>query len=280
MTTYFSQPTPAGLAELRNAVVEGTEVLFTHIAIGDGGGSQVDPTNRTSLVREVDRIKVASIRKHVAEPSWLIVEGAIPEDRGGYWVRELALIGGRAGGVVLSVSNYPAVERPAPGNGAASGMILRMVVAFSDAAVVSLSVEPQAYATQQAILDQIALHEAKANPHPMYLTKEDGDGRLAAAMASHLQANDPHPMYLTEAEGDGRYLVAATATRRGIVELATEAEAVAGTDVVRAVTPAGAAAVMATHTQAGDPHPMYLNNGRATLLLMAGMAEQFFMASM
>ncbi|GGY12859.1 hypothetical protein GJV26_00140 [Massilia dura] len=195
MTTFFSVPTLVGLAELAGAIRDGMTVPFTHLAIGDGGGNPVDPTGRTGLVREVDRVQVASIKKHPAEPTWLVVEAAIPEDRGGYWIRELALIGGRAGGKVMSVSNYPAVERPAPGAGAVTGMVLRMVVAFVDAAAVSVLVDPQAYATLQAVLDQIGIHEGKADPHPQYTTPGEAATVAATAVGMHQAEADPHPQY-------------------------------------------------------------------------------------
>ncbi len=73
----------------------------------------------------------------------------------------------------------------------------------------------------------IAAHTGAVDPHPVYLTQAEGDGRyrrsavaltdsdIPAAIArdsettvaidAHIAAIDPHPQYLTQAEGDARY---------------------------------------------------------------------------
>lgn len=66
------------------------------------------------------------------------------------------------------------------------------------------------------------------------LAKGSG-GQLAAAILALIVAHAPSP---------GQ----ATTEAQGIVELATNAEAVAGTDTARACTPAGVAAAIAAHT--------------------------------
>lgn len=74
----------------------------------------------------------------------------------------------------------------------------------------------------------INAHIAAVDPHPIYLTQAEGDGRyrqtttaltdadipaaitrdveVTAAVTAHVAAADPHPVYLTQTEGDGRYL--------------------------------------------------------------------------
>lgn len=238
MTTYYSLPTPAGEAELAAGLVADEKIPFTHFAIGDGNGAPVVPDGRTQLVHQVDLVKITSKRVHPVHANWIVLEAAVPEENGGYWIRELATIGGRTPGTVLAVGNHPAIEKPAPGSGAAAAMILRMIIAFeSGTAAISMVIDPQAYVTLQTVLDQIAAHEAKADPHPQYRAP-------------------------------------ATTIARGIVELATPAEAVAGVDVDRAITPFTAAVIQAAHAAEPDPHPQYLNAERA----LDNLAEQFFMA--
>ncbi|NVM80051.1 phage-related tail fiber protein [Duganella sp. SG902] len=267
MTTYYSLPTPAGEAELAGALAAQQTVPFTHIAIGDGNGAPVIPDGRTALVHQVDEVQITSIRQHPVHANWIILEAAVPEDRGGYVVRELAVKGGRTPGTVLAVGNHPAVEKPAPDSGAAEAMILRMVVAFEHGtAAISLAIDPMAYATLQTVLDQIAAHEAKADPHPQYLTKAEGDsaydaaGAAAAAvatagngLAAHLAAPDPHPQYLTKAEGDAAYDAAGAA----------------------AAALAGAGDGLAAHVAAANPHAQYQTKAEAT----NAWAEQFFYAA-
>jgi phage-related tail fiber protein len=238
MSTYYSLPTAAGEAELAGALAAQQTVPFTHIAIGDGNGALVNPDGRTALVHQVDIAKISSIRQHPVHANWIILEAAIPEDRGGYTIRELAVIGGRTAGTVLAIGNYPATEKAAPASGAASAMILRMVVAFEHGtAAINLSIDPQAYATLQTVLDQLAAHEAKADPHPQYMTGAETGTAIVQGLQAHESEDDPHPQYLTAAE---------------------------------------AGQAIADHVSAADPHSQYLTAEDLAARDASDWAERFF----
>lgn len=298
-TQFYSLPTPAGEAELAGALAAQATVPFTHIAIGDGNGAPVVPDGRTTLVHKVDQVPITSIRIHPAHANWVVLEAAVPEDKGGYTIRELAAIGGRTPGTVLSVGNYPAFDKPAPDSGAAAAMILRMIVAFEHGtAAISMVIDPQAYATLQTVIDQLAAHEAKADPHPQYRTKAttavqgivelatDDEAALgtdteravvasgvAAAIAAHRASSNPHP----------EYKVPATTATAGIAKLASSQDAATGTDNTRIMTPLTTAqvvgAAMAAHTAAADPHSQYFNADRLAAVSNNNWAEQFFQAA-
>ena len=84
---------------------------------------------------------------------------------------------------------------------------------------------------------------------------------LKKEIEDHADADDPHTQYLTKTEGDELYKTVpvpnASVTIKGKVELATGAEALAGRDNSRAVTPQGLATKMAAHEGAADPHSQY-----------------------
>ncbi|MYM70537.1 hypothetical protein GTP45_27545 [Pseudoduganella sp. FT55W] len=211
--TYYSLITAAGLAELADAQVAREVVPFTHIAIGDGNGHATAPDENTAgLVNKVYQVEISSIKKDPTHPTWFIFEAAVPEDVGGWTARELALIGGRVPGKVMAVSNYPAVEKVAAADGSARAMIVRFYMEYVNGAVISLSVNPQAYATAQSVLQSIADHMAALDPHPQYLTKAEADAfydtiglaadaiqQDAARLSSHIAAADPHPQYVNGA---------------------------------------------------------------------------------
>jgi phage-related tail fiber protein len=248
MTTFYSLPTPAGEAELAGALAAQQTVPFTHIAIGDGNGAPVIPDGRTALVHQVDEVQITSIRQHAVHANWIILEAAVPEERGGYTIRELAVKGGRTPGTVLAVGNYPEVEKPPLASGAATAMILRMVVAFEHGtAAISLAVDPMAYATLQTVLDQIAAHEAKADPHPQYLTAAEGATQLGAGVADHEAKADPHPQYMTALE-----------TGLVLIDHKNESD-----PHPQYMTPAETTAAIGAHTAAPDPHPQYLTPAEA-----------------
>ena len=213
---YSTIPTNVGLAELAAAQVAGQVVPFTHIALGDGGGARpaLDPAH-AQLVHQVHLAEISSITRHPTEPNWFVFEAAVHEDVGGWTVREIALIGGRVPGLVMAVGDYPVTEKPAAGSGMGRALVVRMVVAFSAAAAASLEVSSQAYATAQSVLDAIALHEAKVDPHSIYLTKAEADAfydsiglaasaiaQDAARLSAHIAAADPHSQYLNAARLD------------------------------------------------------------------------------
>lgn len=172
--TYFTLPTNAGLSELAAAQLAGQTVPFTHIALGDGNGAAVVPdATQNALVHEVCRVDISSISADPAHPSWLIFEAVVPEDVGGWTAREVALIGGRVPGLVMAVGNYPATEKTLLADGAGRALVVRMVVAYVNAAAVNLSINPQAYATEQSVLQAVASHEDRTDPHPQYLQSAD-----------------------------------------------------------------------------------------------------------
>lgn len=248
MTTFYSIATPAGEAELAGALAAQQTVPFTHIAIGDGNGQPVNPDGRTALVHQVDQVKITSIRQHAVHANWIILEAAVPEDRGGYVIRELAVKGGRTPGTVLAVGNYPEVEKPAADSGAATAMILRMVVAFEHGtAAISMSIDPQAYATLQTVLDQLAAHEAKPDPHPQYLTGPKVAAVTAEGIARHEANPDPHQQYMT-----------AVKTGQAIAQ-----HEGAPDPHPQYTTAPELAAAIAQHEGAPDPHPQYLTPAEA-----------------
>jgi phage-related tail fiber protein len=179
--TYYTKPTTLGLAELADAQADGQVVPFTHIVLGDGDGAPTAPTGTESaLVNQVHQAVITSIHVHESNPAWVVFEAAVDETVGGWTIREVGLVGGRgAGGILMAVGNYPATEKPLPVDGGRA-MLVRVIVAYGAAAAVDFTISSMAYATHQSVLDEIAIHEAKPDPHPQYMTAAE----VTAAMPS------------------------------------------------------------------------------------------------
>ncbi len=47
------------------------------------------------------------------------------------------------------------------------------------------------------ILSEIAVHEAKSDPHPQYMTSAESTSAINSAITTHVNAADPHPVYTT-----------------------------------------------------------------------------------
>lgn len=227
--TYYGFLTNTGLAEWANAEVSGLSVPITHIAIGDGNGNPVVPSqSMTTLVHEVHRLPITSITADPENPGLLKCECVLLPSIGGWTIRELGLIGGNGGGnKLLGISNFPATPKPVLSEGVGTDILLRMNLIVSNTAIVNLTIDPSVVvATNQAIANAVAAHEAKSSPHPQYILESKRgaangvasldpgglvplsqlpsalatDTEVSAAISAHLAASNPHPEYATDAD--------------------------------------------------------------------------------
>jgi phage-related tail fiber protein len=203
---YYTLLTNIGAADLTNAQAFGYHVPLTHLAVGDGDGAPVLPTEgMTALVNERFRIGINSISASTENPNWLIIEAVIPANIGGLTIREIGLIGGLnpeniastvPGNKLLAVGNFPETYKPLLAEGAAKDLVIRMIVRVANASLVELKIDPSVViATQRNLAQAIEAHRTSAHAHP----------NLYAPLA-HVEDTMAHP--------DIRALLAATANTR------------------------------------------------------------------
>ncbi|WP_314973027.1 phage tail protein [Comamonas testosteroni] len=143
MAKFYTLLTKIGEALHANAQITQTTVPWTHMAIGDGGGNPVVPKQeQTGLVREVTRVPITSIAPDPNNPNWMIVEAVLPNNVGGWTVRETAIMGTPGGAQCIAVGNYPDTYKPVLAEGSVREMVLRMVVAVIGAGTVNLVIDP------------------------------------------------------------------------------------------------------------------------------------------
>lgn len=224
---FYTLLTKIGAAEWVNAEVGNTHVPVGYIAVGDGNGNPVTPNeDMTALVNEVHRLPITSVTAHPQNPAWLVFECVIPAAVGGWTIREIGLIGGSGNNKLLAVGNFPTTYKPLLPEGAVKDLTLRIIVQVANASVVQLTIDPSVVvATNQAIINAVAAHEARADPHPgQYIkTSQRGaangvaplgadnlvplanlppaiatDAELAASLAAHVDPQaHPHQQYIT-----------------------------------------------------------------------------------
>jgi phage-related tail fiber protein len=176
------------------------KVPMTHIAIGDGGGQTVIPSElRTALVNEVWRVPISSKSVDENNPNWIIFEAVIPANVGGWTIREVGVIGGlnpdniiaspeQPGNFLLAAGNFPATYKPSIVEGAAKDMVIRMIVEVGNAERVQLTVDPSVVvATHRTVQQMIEAHRVEVDPH---------GGRYVPL--PHLVEDDPHPQYFND----------------------------------------------------------------------------------
>lgn len=192
--TYFCTLTAIGEAKDANAKALGTALKFTEMAVGDGNGAlPVPDRNRTTLVRQVRRAPLNTLKADPLNPGQVIAEQIIPEDVGGWWIRELGLYDDA--GDLVAIGNCPETYKPQLAEGSGRVQVVRMVLIMSSAATVQLKIDPavvlatRKYADDQDTLarqfavDQDTAHLNAQDPHPQYMTDAETTAKVAAAIA-------------------------------------------------------------------------------------------------
>ncbi|HAN7926171.1 TPA: phage tail protein [Escherichia coli] len=185
-TKYFALLTNIGAAKLANATALGAQVEITQMAVGDGNGVLPTPNpSQTALVHELRRKPLNSLSVDPANDSQIIAEQVIPENEGGWWIREIGLFD--KDGDMIAVANCAETYKPQLQEGSGRVQVVRVILIVSSTAAVTLKVDPSVVlATRQYVDDQIiqvkayvdqqlAAHVAAADPHTQYLLESDID---------------------------------------------------------------------------------------------------------
>ncbi|MFI8315668.1 phage tail protein [uncultured Kosakonia sp.] len=170
---YFAILTHQGAAKLANATALGTTLNLTQLAIGDGNGTlPVPDAAQTRLINQTRIAPLNALSVDPENPSQIVAEQIIPENEGGYWIRELGLFDDA--GVLIAVANCPETYKPQLQEGSGRTQTIRMVVVVSSTAAVTLKIDPSVVlATRKYADDLLAGHLKAANPHPQYLQIAD-----------------------------------------------------------------------------------------------------------
>ncbi|HGY0940913.1 TPA: phage tail protein [Vibrio cholerae] len=171
MSTFFTILTKVGEAKLANATALGQTVQFEKLAVGDGNGVLPTPDqNQTALINEVRREPLNSVEIDPNNPNWIICEQIIPEDVGGWTIREVGIYD--VDGDLIAVGNFPETYKPILEEGSGRTQTVRIVLQVSSSSSVELKIDPSiVLATREYVDKQDKAHEEKSNPHPQYLLK-------------------------------------------------------------------------------------------------------------
>lgn len=159
--TYYALLTTVGAGKLANATALGTTLKITQLAVGDGGGSVPTPdASRTALVNEVRRAPLNQLSVDPANAAQIIAEQVIPEDVGGWWIREMGLYD--KAGALIAYANCAPSYKPQLAEGSGRTQTVRMVLIVSNTASVELKIDPSVVlATRQYVDDRVAAELGK-----------------------------------------------------------------------------------------------------------------------
>lgn len=240
MADYYAIPTHIGEAKLANALALGEPLQITHLAVGDGEGSGAQGTPlpdpaQTTLRSERRRAPINTLSTDPANANVLVAEQVIPEDVGGWWIREMGLFD--ADGDLIAVCNTPPTYKPVLASGSGRTQVVRMQLIVTDTAAVTLRVDPAVVlATRKYVDDQRAAHE-QSRDHPAATTTEQGMVVLASDAIARAKQSAAHALTPANLEA-----LLASADFAGLVRLADAATAQGLTDALRVLTPATLAA--------------------------------------
>ena len=148
MTAYYMLLTATGQAKVAAHLAGGATVNLTQMALGDGGGAPVTPTEgRAALYNEVHRQALSSVTVDPENPNWLVAETVLAPEVGGWTIREMGLYDDADD--LIAYGNFPASYKPVLAEGSAKELIIRAVFEVSDTAAITLLVDASVvYATQ------------------------------------------------------------------------------------------------------------------------------------
>ncbi|QTR63045.1 phage tail protein [Escherichia coli] len=182
-TKFYTLLTDIGAAKLASAVALGVPLKITHMAVGDGGGVLPTPdAKQTALVNEKRRAALNMLYIDPQNSSQIIAEQVIPENEGGWWIREVGLFD--ESGALIAVGNCPESYKPQLAEGSGRTQTVRMVLITSSTDNITLKIDPAVVLATRKYVDDKALE-----------LKVYADDQ----MAKHLAAPDPHSQYAPKA---------------------------------------------------------------------------------
>lgn len=188
---FFALLTVIGANKLAKATALGTTLKITQMAVGDGGGTLPTPdTQQTKLVGEKRRAGLNTLFVDPKNDSQIIAEQVIPENEGGYWIREIGLFDDE--GSLIAVGNCPETYKPQLQEGSGRTQTIRMILTVSHTESVELKVDPSVIlATREFVNDAIesASKQILEEVARLYATKAELSTGLSKVQKSADEAN-------------------------------------------------------------------------------------------
>lgn len=182
-TKFYTLLTDIGAAKLASAAALGVPLKITLMAVGDGGGTLPTPdAKQAALVNEKRRAALNMLYIDPQNSSQIIAEQVIPENEGGWWIREVGLFD--ESGALIAVGNCPESYKPQLAEGSGRTQTVRMVLITSSTDNITLKIDPAVVLATRKYVDDKVL-ELKVYVDDL--------------MAKHLAAQDPHSQYAPKA---------------------------------------------------------------------------------
>lgn len=193
-TKYFALLTNIGAAKLAKATALGMQVEITQMAVGDGNDTLPTPDPaQTALAREIRRAPLNVLTVDPLNTSQIIAEQVIPEDVGGWWIREIGLFD--KDGDMVAIANCAETYKPQLQEGSGRVQVIRVILIVSSTQAVTLKIDPAVVlATRQYVdseiievkgyVDDKLTEHAQSRNHPDATLTDKGFVQLSSATGS------------------------------------------------------------------------------------------------
>lgn len=247
---FYTLLTDWGMAKIASALADKKQIHLQKIAVGDGGGQYYEPTaSQTNLRHEVWRGEMNTLTVAPNNPNWLIAELVLPEDVGGWYVREVGVFDDE--GELIAIGKFPESYKPLLPGGCGKQVCIRLIMEVSNTTAVTLTVDPSiVLATRDYVDARLDEHEHSTN-HPDATLTQKGFTQLSNATDSDDETKAATPKAVKAAMAEARNhthtwnqitgVPDGTLTQKGIVQLSSATDS---TSTTEAATPSAVKAAM------------------------------------
>ncbi|EAA5455374.1 phage tail protein [Salmonella enterica subsp. enterica] len=261
---FYTLLTDRGMAKIASALADKKQIHLQKIAVGDGGGQYYEPTaSQTNLRHEVWRGEMNTLTVAPNNPNWLIAELVLPEEVGGWYVREVGVFDNE--GELIAIGKFPESYKPLLPGGCGKQVCIRLIMEVSNTTAVTLTVDPSiVLATRDYVDARLDEHEHSTN-HPDATLTQKGFTQLSNATDSDDETKAATPKAVKAAMAEARNhthtwnqitgVPDGTLTQKGIVKLNSATDSTSTTEAatpsaVKAAMDKANAAAPASHTHA------------------------------
>ncbi|EPB9317789.1 tail fiber protein [Escherichia coli] len=225
---FYTLLTNRGMAKIASALADKKQLHLQKMAVGDGGGQYYEPTaSQTKLRHEVWRGDLNTLTVAPNNPSWLIAELVLPENIGGWYIREVGVFD--TDGELIAIGKFPESYKPLLPGGCGKQVCIRLIMEVSNTTAVTLTVDPSiVLATRDYVDSQLDEHEHSTN-HPDATLTQKGFTQLSNATDSDDETKAATPKAVKAALIEARNhrhtwsqitdIPDGTLTQKGIVKL-------------------------------------------------------------
>ncbi|QXX24965.1 phage tail protein [Salmonella enterica subsp. salamae] len=225
---FYTLLTDRGMAKIASALADKKQLRLQKMAVGDGGGQYYEPTaSQIKLRHEVWRGEMNTLTTAPNNPNWLIAELVLPEDVGGWYVREVGVFDDE--GELIAIGKFPESYKPLLPGGCGKQVCIRLIMEVSNTTAVTLTVDPSIVLATRDYVDSLLDEHEHSTNHPDATLTQKGFTQLSNATDSDDETKAATPKAVKAAMAQARNhthtwnqitdVPDGTLTQKGIVKL-------------------------------------------------------------